>query len=159
LKPENRYARIFGAGPAGAAASILLLAGAAVVAARTPEFGFHLPVGVRWMIVLAGAFAGAAIIVWSVRSLPVGDRGRSFCVSGPFYWVRHPLYAAFLTVFNPALAVALDHPAYLGWAVILHPLWHFLIRPEERLLEDYFGGDYRIYASHTGRFIPRPGRP
>ena len=159
MKSDSRYARIFGAGPGGAAASIALLAGAAVVAARTPELGFHLAAVSRWTIVLAGAFAGAAIIVWSVRSLPVGDRGLSFCISGPFYWVRHPLYAAFLSVFNPALAIALDHPAYLAWAFILHPLWHVLIRPEERLLEEYFGGDYRIYASHTGRFIPRPGRP
>jgi protein-S-isoprenylcysteine O-methyltransferase Ste14 len=159
LRPDSPYARIFGAGPLGGTVSIALLGGAAVVAARTPELGFHLAAGIRWAILIAGAVAGAGIILWSVRSLPVGERGRSFCVSGPFYWVRHPLYAAFLSVFNPALAIALDHPVYLGWAVILHPLWHVLIRPEERLLEEYFGGDYRIYASHTGRFVPRPGRP
>ncbi len=55
-----------------------------------------------------------------------------------------------------ALALALDHPAYLLWAAALHPLWHWLIRPEEALLEDLFGDEYRRYAAATGRFLPRP---
>lgn len=151
------YARIFGAGPAGTAASLALLAAAVAVAARTPGLAFGLPAGLRLGVAAAGAVAAAAVVLWSVRSLPVGDRGRRLAVDGPFRWVRHPLYAAFLSLFNPALAVALDHPAYLVWAGALHPLWHALIRPEERLLQALFGEPYRAYAARTGRFFPRLG--
>jgi protein-S-isoprenylcysteine O-methyltransferase Ste14 len=149
------YARIFGAGPAGTAASLALLGLAAWAAARTPGLAFGLPAGWRWAFAFAGAVGAIAIVVWSVRALPVGDRGRQLVTDGPFRRVRHPLYAAFLSVFNPALALALDHPACLAWAVALHPLWHLLIRPEERQLARVFGEDYLRYAAVTGRFFPR----
>jgi protein-S-isoprenylcysteine O-methyltransferase Ste14 len=149
------YARVFGSGPVGTVASLALLALAAAVARRTPELATGLPMAVRWTVALAGAAGAAAVIAWSVRALPVGDRGRRLATGGPFAWVRHPLYAAFLSLFNPALAVALDHPAYLVWAAALHPLWHLLIRPEERLLTSLFGAEYLEYAARTGRFLPR----
>jgi protein-S-isoprenylcysteine O-methyltransferase Ste14 len=154
MKPGD-YARIFGAGPAGTVASLALLALAAWVAARTPALAFGLPAGWRWAVAVAGAVGAIAVVVWSVRALPVGDRGRQLATDGPFRRVRHPLYAAFLSLFNPALALALDHPAYLAWALALHPLWHLLIRPEERLLAAQFGQDYARYAAVTGRFFPR----
>jgi protein-S-isoprenylcysteine O-methyltransferase Ste14 len=149
------YARIFGSGPLGAVASLALLALAAWAADLTPDLALGLPMAVRWIVLLAGAAGAIAVVVWSVRALPVGDRGRRLATGGPFAWVRHPLYAAFLSLFNPAFAVALDHPAYLAWAAALHPLWHVLIRPEERLLSEAFGDEYDDYASRTGRFMPR----
>jgi protein-S-isoprenylcysteine O-methyltransferase Ste14 len=153
------YARIFGSGPLGAAASVALLAAAAWVAGRTPALALGLEPGLRVAVVAAGAVAAVALIVWSVRALPVGTRGRELVTAGPFRRVRHPLYAAFLSLFNPALGVALDHPAYLLWALALHPLWHRLIRPEEILMIGLFGDEYRRYAARTGRFLPRLGRP
>ena len=159
MKPGS-YARIFGSGPLGAAASVALLLAAAWVAQRTPELAFGLAPGSRIGVAAAGAVAAVVLIAWSVRALPVGQRGRDLVTAGPFQWVRHPLYAAFLSLFNPALAVALDHPAYLVWALVLHPLWHRLIQPEEALMVGEFGDDYRRYAARTGRFLPRlGGRP
>lgn len=157
MKPGS-YARIFGSGPRGAAASVALLAAAAWVAGRTPALAFGLGAGTRIAVVTAGAAAAVGLIAWSVRALPVGTRGRELVTAGPFQWVRHPLYAAFLSLLNPALAVALDHPAYLVWALALHPLWHRLIQPEETLMAGLFGDEYRRYAARTGRFLPRPGR-
>ena len=154
MKPGG-YARIFGSGPVGALASLLLLAAAALAAQRTPALALGLPEALRWALLGAGALVAIGIVVWSIRSLPVQDRGRRLAVAGPFRWVRHPLYAAFLSALNPALGLALDHPAYLVWAAALHPLWHWLIRPEERLLRGVFGEDYRRYAERTGRFFPR----
>ena len=149
------WARIFGSGPIGAAASLALLGLAAWVAGRTPALELGLPGPFRWGVAIAGALAAVAVIGWSVRALPVGNRGRRLATDGPVRWVRHPLYGAFLSLFNPALAVALDHPAYLVWAAALHPLWHLLIRPEERLMHRVFGPAYAAYAARTGRFFPR----
>jgi protein-S-isoprenylcysteine O-methyltransferase Ste14 len=157
VRPRG-YARVFGAGPAGAAASLVLLALAAVLARGTPGLALGLPTGLRAAVAVAGGLAAAGIVAWSVRSLPVGERGHRLATAGPFRYVRHPLYAAFLSVFNPALALALDHPAYLLWALALHPLWHVMIRPEERLMADAFGAEYLRYAARTGRFLPRRRR-
>jgi protein-S-isoprenylcysteine O-methyltransferase Ste14 len=102
-----------------------------------------------------GLIGLVALVVWSLRSLPPSARGRQLCTQGAFRYVRHPLYAAFLSHFNFALALFLGHPIYLLWAIALHPIWHVLMRSEERLMLRDFGEPYREYAARTGRFIPR----
>lgn len=152
------YRRIFGAGPLGLAVSLALLVLVSWAAPRSglPQLG--LPTSLRVAALAAASLATVAIIVWSVRSLPVHDRGRALCTRGAFRWVRHPLYAAFLSIFNPALALFLDHWLYIVWAIALHPLWHWLIKAEEGPMLTRFGDEYREYANHTGRFIPRRGQ-
>ena len=49
-------------------------------------------------IFIASVVLTMIIIVWSVISLPDGDRGNKRCTNGAFRYVRHPLYAAFLSV-------------------------------------------------------------
>jgi len=150
-----RYQRIFGVGPLGAIVSLLLLWVAWLGAGQMPEYAFDIPTAARWAILTAGLLAGISVIVWSVRSLPVASRGRVLCRGGVFAWVRHPLYAAFLSLINPALAIFLDHPAYLIWAAVLHPLWHAMIGYEEGSMRRRFGVEYLEYAAATGRFFPR----
>jgi len=41
------------------------------------------------------------------------------------------------------------------WAALLHPVWHYIIRYEEKLMIDIFGEDYKNYQQITGRFFPR----
>ena len=147
--------RIFGSGPAGAAASVVLLLAVGWLQARMQWPTLGLPRVFRISVLTLGTLATIATVVWSVRSLPVETRGRRLCTRGAFAWVRHPLYGAFLLFFCPALAVFLDHAVYLGWAAALHPLWHAIIRGEERLMEDRFGGQWQRYAARTGRFVPR----
>jgi protein-S-isoprenylcysteine O-methyltransferase Ste14 len=65
------------------------------------------------------------------------------------------LYAAFLLFICPAWAIFQDHWLYLAWAGLLHPLWHWNIRGEEKLMRDAFGEDYDRYCAVTGRFVPR----
>jgi protein-S-isoprenylcysteine O-methyltransferase Ste14 len=106
------------------------------------------------IVALSGALA-LAIVVWSLRSLPVSMRGRGVCRSGPFRFVRHPLYAAFLSLFNFGFALYLNHWVYVLWAILLHPLWHSIVRSEELLMVGEFGREYEEYIRETGRFVPR----
>jgi protein-S-isoprenylcysteine O-methyltransferase Ste14 len=96
-----------------------------------------------------------AAIIWSVKSLPASERGKKLSTRGAFKYVRHPLYAAFLSIFNFGLALFLNSYIYLLWAVILHPVWHLLVHHEERLMVDIFGQSYVEYQRRTGRFLPR----
>jgi protein-S-isoprenylcysteine O-methyltransferase Ste14 len=149
--------RIFGSGPAGTLASIALLLVAAFLQRRLDWPGLGLPHGLRLSVLSAGILATIVLVAWSVRSLPVDSRGRELCTSGPFARLRHPLYAAFLLFFCPALAIYLDHGVYIAWAVALHPVWHAVIRGEEALMASQFGDEWHRYAARTGRFIPRVG--
>lgn len=151
----NAYQRIFGAGPRGSAISVALFAVAYFVApiAGLPEVSSH-----DWFsLAVFGSLAAVtfALIAWSVRSLPPSARGKGLCSSGAFRFFRHPLYAAFLTFFNFGLAVLLNDWIYVAWAVLLHPLWHWNVAAEERLMRSEFPNEYEVYAARTGRFIPR----
>lgn len=93
-------------------------------------------------------------------SLPARDRGKRLHTGGAFQYVRHPLYAAFLSVFDLGLAFYLNSYVFVLWAVILHPVWHWAIRYEEELMIEIFGDQYLDYQNNTGRFLPKlPPRP
>lgn len=130
-----------------------LVAGAAVA----------IPVAVRWAgVVLIGA--GLALGLWSLRHL-----GRSvtptaavredteLVTSGPYRYVRHPLYSSMLlTVPGCGLASA----NVLVLAAGLATFTVILVRTgrEEEELARRFGERYRTYRDRTGRIVPRFGR-
>lgn len=107
--------------------------------------------------ILSVVFAVLFIIIfsWSVRSLPRAERDNRLCTKGAYKYFRHPIYAAFLSAFNPGLAFCLNNYIYLIWAMLLHPIWHLIINQEEKLLIEIFGDEYIVYQSSTGRFIPK----
>jgi len=88
------------------------------------------------------------------RGEPVAGDGvesGELVVTGPYRWVRHPMYsAAFVLLWaDPrwtvnGLAFAVGASLYL-WLGALH---------EERRLRAYYGEAYRDYAGRTPRFLP-----
>lgn len=154
----NAYQRIFGSGPLGVACSVILTLAAVWLRARLPAGSLGIPPLARQIILavaLAGTLAGA---IWSARSLPVDQRGRGLCVAGAYRWVRHPLYASFLSLAVPGIALFLDHWVFLAWVVALHLLWQAVVRPEEAMMRVAFGEEWDRYARRTGRFVPRLSR-
>lgn len=150
---RNFYNRIFGSGPLIAVAGAASISGAALLAAASPGLAWPVPVTVRVGVLAAGVFLASGIIVWSVLTLRPDRRGTELVTSGPFRFVRHPLYAACLTIFGPSLVVALAHPAYLAGLGCAYASAHFLIRHEEALMEAWFPA-YAAYCERVGRFIP-----
>lgn len=86
------------------------------------------------------------------RNLSLMPEARRLVTSGPYRYVRHPLYAAEILA---AAAMVLAHPA--RWAVVsLAPFVAVQLtraRFEERLLSDTFN-DYAAYAHRTRRLLP-----
>ena len=151
----NTYQRIFGTGPRGTVVSTLLLGAAAYLVPVTglpAVHGVPLVGGISLGVSVALTFA---LVVWSVKSLPVEARGERLVDTGAFRYFRHPLYAAFLLFFNFGLALYLDNWLYVVWAVAQHPVWHLNIRGEEALMRTAFPGEYERYCAKTGRFFPR----
>jgi protein-S-isoprenylcysteine O-methyltransferase Ste14 len=151
----TRFAKIFGSGPVGLAISLILLLVAVWINNRIDAPPILDDGRVRGSILLIFTLLTIALVVWSLRSLPAGDRGNRLCTEGAFKYVRHPLYAAFLSVFNFGLAIYLNSYVFVLWAVILHPIWHYAIRYEERLMVGLFGNQYPEYQKKTGRFLPK----
>jgi protein-S-isoprenylcysteine O-methyltransferase Ste14 len=154
-KKHTRFSKVFGSGPAGLSISVILFYSAFLINKRIdlPPLSQN-----RFLLNgLASVFCLLAlmVIVWSFQSLPASDRGNKLCTKGVFRYVRHPLYAAFLSLFAFGLAVYLNSFIYILWALLLHPIWHFVIRYEEKLMIDIFGEQYREYQKITGRFFPK----
>ena len=150
-----KFAKIFGSGPAG-----LLISLALFLIANSLNKQIYLPPLSNNQFLLNSVFfisilMSLVLIVWSIRSLPAADRGNKLCTTGAFKYVRHPLYAAFLSIFDFGLAIYLNSYIFILWAVLLHPIWHYIIGYEERLMIDIFKEDYVKYQEKTGRFLPK----
>ena len=151
----NTYQRIFGTGPRGFAVSLVLLLITIWLESilKLPEiFDSRLP-GI--IIFSVSILITALMVIWSVKSLPPASRGNQLVTTGSFKYFRHPLYAAFLISFNFGLAALLNNWIYIAWALIQHPVWHFNIKGEERLMLNAFPHEYETYSRKTGRFFPR----
>jgi len=155
IMKQTSFNKIFGSGPVGVLISLVLFYVADLLNKRIGSLPIsNNPFLLKFLFCVSTSFA-LIIIIWSFRSLPASDRGNKLCTSGPFKYVRHPLYAAFLSVFNIGLALYLNSYVYVAWAVLLHPVWHYIVGFEERLMTDVFGEAYVEYQKKTGRFIPK----
>jgi len=94
------------------------------------------------------------IALWSLKSL--GRKiGLSVMRSGPYTYVRNPLYTA--EIFFGWLAVMF---AFNTWLAILAMIITFylaqhLIQYEEKLMDQQFGDEWRLYKATTPAFFPK----
>ena len=148
--------KIFGSGPLGLLISLLLLFLSFYLkkVLNVPNI-FIDQFTLRIFIFLLLTIISIIIIIWSIISLNPNLRGKTLVTTGALKYFRHPLYAAFLTFFNFGLAILLNNWIFMIWALILHPIWHFLIMGEEKYLEKIFPNTYEQYCKKTGRFFPR----
>ena len=122
-----------------------------------------LPAWLRWTGAAIGILAGL-LLAWTFRSLGtnltdtvVTRKEHTLITTGPYRWIRHPLYTAV------ALAVVSNGLVAANWFVFLTGSLAFALlvircRTEEANLIARFGDEYRAYAVGTGRFLPRLGR-
>ncbi|MDD5088797.1 MAG: isoprenylcysteine carboxylmethyltransferase family protein [bacterium] len=150
----TKFTKIFGSGPRGVLVSLILLAITAFIDQRIGSLKISDHQFVLNVVFVGVSLITVGLIVWSVKSLPASDRGNTLCVSGAFKYVRHPLYASFLSVFDFGLALYLNSYLFVLWAILLHPIWHYIVRYEENVMVDIFGGAYVEYRRKTGRFFP-----
>ena len=119
-----------------------------------------LPAWLRW----SGAGLGAATLpltYWVFRSLgknitPTVEtrENHELVTSGPYLWVRHPLYSVGTAFFVSLSLVAANWFIGLGSLSGLAMLLVRLPKEEAKLIER-FGDEYRLYMERTGRFLPR----
>ncbi len=118
-----------------------------------------LPAWVRWLGVGVGAVAGS-LLIWTMHTLGknltdtvVTRKDHEMVTDGPYRFVRHPFYCAFI------LAILANSTVPANWFILLTGVSAWLVivfrtTKEEENLIARFGDDYRGYMERTGRFFP-----
>ncbi|BBX72871.1 isoprenylcysteine carboxylmethyltransferase family protein [Mycobacterium shinjukuense] len=119
-----------------------------------------------WIQVAGIMVASVGIAATVYAQLALGDSWRigvdeqettTLVTTGPFGWVRNPIYTAMFTF---ALGIALVTPNLVAWAgfvVLIAAIEVHVRRVEEPYLLRTHGDAYRTYCTTVGRFIPGVG--
>ena len=101
-------------------------------------------------------FGGFLILASAWRVLYNAQRTHELAVTGPYAYIRHPQYAAFILIM---LGFLLQWPTLITLVMfpILVVVYVRLAHREEREVIAEFGDTYSRYASVTPEFIPRLG--
>jgi protein-S-isoprenylcysteine O-methyltransferase Ste14 len=125
------------------------------------SFGqFALPDGVR----IAGFVIGVYSMWWFYRiHKTLGDnwspvleirREHTLIVSGPYRWVRHPMYSDMILWLVSFVLITANWFYALTLCIGLSILFIIRIPDEEKLMTERFGEPYRNYMNRTKRLIP-----
>jgi protein-S-isoprenylcysteine O-methyltransferase Ste14 len=113
---------------------------------------------------LPARILGAGLVLVGVGTILVAGRrlrqaraaGR-LCTSGPYRFVRHPLYASWIWLLLPGGTLLLGlWPVLLSAPAMYLVTSRFLAR-EERRLREQFGAAYAAYAASVPALAPRLG--
>lgn len=164
---QAQEARAPSSGPLLIAVRVTFLLGvfsAILIYTVKPEWtqwaSMHLPVYVR---VAGGVIASVAVLclVWMFRHLannvtPTAKtcEGHELVVSGPYRWVRHPMYSAAILFW---LGMSLLAAKWFLLLIVGAGIVFVMVRTprEERNLVKHFGEAYSEYMARTGRYLPR----
>jgi protein-S-isoprenylcysteine O-methyltransferase Ste14 len=109
-----------------------------------------------WSLAILACSVGVALRTWSVvhNRYAQGDR-KSLTTTGPYAFVRNPLYIGNLAILAGATIaseLAWLLPATLAWAFLVYSL--AIVHEEHRLFARY-GDDYLRYRRQVPAWIPR----
>ncbi len=163
LRTEERGSRLRLI-PGAIAALVTIVFGLEYIfAPGTFEFAYLIdyPTWLRWVGALM-LFIGISLL-WSAHhnlglsfhSLVVQKEDQVLVESGPYKWIRHPIYTAyFLNYIGGGLLAG-------NWVLTFIPTFFFglmiylRLGEEEAVMIEKFGDDYRHYMERTGRFLPK----
>lgn len=106
-------------------------------------------IGSVWLVMAAVKTLGKE---WSLTARLV--EGHKLAMTGPYAWVRHPIYTGMLGMLL-ATGLAVSH-----WAALLAALVVFFVgttirvRSEEKLLREAFGEQFEKYARRVPAILP-----
>jgi protein-S-isoprenylcysteine O-methyltransferase Ste14 len=122
---------------------------------------FPLPSWLRWLGagVAAAALLLLAWVQWSLgknfnTTLHLREE-HSLVVSGPYRWVRHPMYTALFLLGVGFLLLTANWFVGVPLIVAIPAIVAVRVANEEAMMIEQFGDQYRVYMQRTGRFLPR----
>lgn len=109
------------------------------------------------------AISGELIRFWGVswagsETRTTGGVGGTYLIiSGPFAFVRNPLYVGNILLYTGIGIMSWSLFPYLQIAAVMFfaVQYHFIVLEEEKYLKEKFGETYSVYVNNVPRFIPR----
>ena len=121
------------------------------------------PLAIRWLGAIL-LFVGILLLGLahyhldrSFHSLVVTREDQKMVESGPYHWIRHPIYSAYLLNYLGGGLLAGNFVLTFVPTILFGILVALRVAPEEGAMIDQFGDEYRKYMKHTGRFLPKFG--
>ena len=103
---------------------------------------------------------GLLFAVWARRHLGSNwsqavtvKKGHELITSGPYAFVRHPIYTGLLLAFAGSAIARGEWRGVLAVALIFGVLWHKL-RLEEKWMRAQFGESYKAYSRRVAALLP-----
>lgn len=121
---------------------------------------FGLPPWLRWAGAALGLLAVPSVywvlsnLAENVSETVLTKRQHRLVTTGPYRWVRHPLYTVGIALFVSIGLMAANWFILLWAAVALIAIRVAVIPREEAHLVQTFGDDYRRYRRRTGAMWP-----
>ena len=124
---------------------------------------FAEPSIISMVIGFAFAISGELMRFWGVswagsETRTTGGVGGTYLViSGPFAFVRNPLYVGNILLYTGIGIMSWSLFPYLQIVALLFfaVQYHFIVLEEEKFLKEKFGEAYKNYFKNVPRFIPR----
>jgi protein-S-isoprenylcysteine O-methyltransferase Ste14 len=120
-----------------------------------------MPIWLRWTGV-AATCVGIGLFGWTHQvlgknwtAIPALSENHELVTSGPYRYIRHPMYTTFFIVGFGFLFLSanwLIGVIYIGTLLLMYAV---RISAEEKMMLDRFGDAYRQYMKTTGRLLPR----
>ncbi len=121
-----------------------------------------LPEWVRWLGI-GIAIINDVLLYWLFSSIGSGisptsatRKEHKLSTSGPYRWVRHPLYTVGSMLFI-SFGMMADNWFIAALGILAFIAMAKRTPQEEVNLIEKFGDEYREYMKHTGRFFPKLG--
>jgi protein-S-isoprenylcysteine O-methyltransferase Ste14 len=121
---------------------------------------FPVRTGLRWfgvalgVLVVPSAYWVLANLGKNVSETVLVKPEHELVTSGPYRWIRHPLYTVGLTLFI-SIGLMAANWFILLWTLVAGFAVRLVVIPrEEAELEARFGEDYRRYRKSTGSLVP-----
>jgi protein-S-isoprenylcysteine O-methyltransferase Ste14 len=119
------------------------------------------PDWLRWAGVVF-VLAGFALLQWAQVTLgkswsdaPRMMKEQTLITSGPYQFIRHPIYTAFILILSSLLLISANWLIGLAWMGMTIIEVASRIGFEGSLMLEFFGDQYREYMKKTGRLFPR----
>jgi protein-S-isoprenylcysteine O-methyltransferase Ste14 len=125
--------------------------GASMLRLQTPEMSL-LQQAFVFVLMGLGAGAGTLVLLWLGKSFAIMPEARTLVTSGPYKYVRHPLYAAEIVIVL-GMILQYQQPSSLLLGGIVIALQVARSVHEERVLLQAFP-EYEAYRARTRRFVP-----
>jgi protein-S-isoprenylcysteine O-methyltransferase Ste14 len=121
--------------------------------AAAAAFWLASPTWQSWGLGLIAALAGEGIRIWAAGHI---EKGREITSSGPYRFVRHPLYLGSSLLGVGFVIAAANLPVAILVTLYLGITISAAIRTEEAVLDERFKGGYADYRDGVARPVERP---